>query len=259
MDAMPTQYLYNAHGHALSGRIDRPFEDLIEVQAGTSLPITGGYGSSRADHFRYKEIISFKAAYTQVSGSRKDGSYTTLVSSTIEGLNILDVITADRIVARLSSQHTPAEAEAHIVLSGSQFENLRISGCPVQPEFRSDLFLRLDTFAAVRKELETSAEFRRIALDPYQTGQPQPLPDHSGVVLCSLVTVKDISATCPGVTRLAHGYVIPQFGRVFLGEVICEHRKRTLTMVRAELGSPIGGCVTALSVQGNGTSYPPPP
>jgi len=40
--------------------------------------------------------------YTHVSGAHQtdDGSHNTLVTSTVEGLNLLDVVTADRIVAR---------------------------------------------------------------------------------------------------------------------------------------------------------------
>src|SRR5208282_4813183 len=91
-------YHYNAHGHGLSGRFDRPVEQLIDVQAGSSLPTIGGHGSSRVDNFRFRELVSFRAAYSHVSGSRNDadGTYTTLVTSTVEGLNILDVVTADR-------------------------------------------------------------------------------------------------------------------------------------------------------------------
>src|ERR1700737_2348358 len=106
MEGSKKRYFYNAHGHALSGHIEKPFKHVIEVQAGTTLPTMGGYGSSRVSDFRLKEIASFKAAYTHVSGSQdeKSGSHTTLVASAVEGLNILDLITADRVVARASSE-----------------------------------------------------------------------------------------------------------------------------------------------------------
>src|ERR1700686_2613576 len=98
MDSIHRTYHYNAHGSALSGHIQRPFDEIIEVQSGMSLPSSGGYGAVRVEKFRFKEVVSFDAASTQVSGSKKkeDNSHTTLVSTVVEGLNILGVVTADR-------------------------------------------------------------------------------------------------------------------------------------------------------------------
>jgi len=62
MDQSQRGFLYNGQGHALSGKIDRPIEEIIEVQAGMSLPMSGGYGSVRVENFRLKEIVSFKEA-----------------------------------------------------------------------------------------------------------------------------------------------------------------------------------------------------
>ena len=252
-------YLYNAHGHALSGQIVRPFQETIAVQAGMSLPTTGGYGAAHVEDFRVKEIVSFKSAATQVSGSfnEHDKSHTTLASVTIENLSILDVVTADKVVARLASRHVANEEEPQIVLIGSHFVNLRIAGCPTTVEFDNERFLRLDTFEALRKELESNAEFRKMALDPYRTGKAQESPKPHGVVLCSLV--KEIKTTCPGVEQRGHVLIVPQFGKIFVGEVIAQHSRRTLTMLRLELGSPTSGAITAGQVQGNGQPYPPTP
>jgi hypothetical protein len=259
MDSPHRTYHYNAHGSALSGHIQRPFDEIIEVQAGMSLPTSGGYGATRVNGFRFKEVISFQSASTQVSGSKKkeDNSHTTLVSTTVEGLNILDVVTADRVIARLASHHPPGQDEASITLLGSHFENLRIAGCPVTVELDHDLFLRMDTLAAIRKEFESNTDFRRMAEDPIHTGQPQKAPDPCGVLYCSLV--KDIKTTCPGVKRRGHLLEVPQFGKIFLAEVVAEHGTRSLTMLRLELGSPTGGPITVCDIQGNGQPIPPGP
>src|SRR5260370_31946952 len=93
----------------------------------------------------------------------------TQVASTVEGLNILDVVTADRVVARLTSSHDLTDGEAHIHLVGSKFENLRIAGCEVDVKLRHDLLQPLDgsppleTFEAVKKEFAKGDEFRGIA------------------------------------------------------------------------------------------------
>src|SRR5262249_52088689 len=100
----------------------------------------------------------------------------------------------------------------------------------------------------------SAAEFRKMAEDPYQTGEKQKLPDAHGVLLCSLV--KSMKTTCPGVKRHGHVFVVPQFGKVFLGEVLAKPGMRTLTMVRLELGSPICGKTVACNIVINGQTWP---
>jgi hypothetical protein len=251
------RFHYNANAHALSAQFDRPFKQLIEVQAPAALPTIGGYGSSRVNDFRFNELVSFKSAYSYVSGSeqREEGKvyHTTLVTTTVEGLNIMDVVTADRVVARLAASYEFGHDESKIIPLGSKFENLQIAGCPVKAEFDHELFLKTETFADLRKEFESNEEFRRIAEDQFRSGTKQQ-PKPCGVLLCSLV--KRIETTCPGVKIQGHGLVVPKFGTVFLGELLAEHGKRTLTMIRLELGSPVSGSGVVAQVAGNGHHWP---
>jgi hypothetical protein len=248
-------YIYNGHGHALSGHITRPFDHQIEVQAGMSLPTTGGIGHSRVENFRFQEYVSFTAGYTYVAGSKSgQDTYTTLVTAAVEHLNILDVVTADRVVARLASHHRLDEEEPHITLLGSKIENLKIVGCPVHLEFEDELFHRLDTFDAMKKEFDGNAGFRKMAADPFVTTPPRVPVDPRGVFLCSLV--KDMKINCPGVKCVGHAFEVPEFGRVYIGEVLAQYRKRTATMLRVELGCPVGGGVIAAQTIGNGHPLP---
>src|SRR5260370_18212473 len=122
---------YHACAHAFSGRFARPFDHLIDVQAASSLPVIGGHGNSRVENFQFREFVSFRKGYTHVSGAHQadDDSNNTLVTSTVEGLNILDVVTADRIVARLYSKHAANEKEGRITMVGSKFQILPIGSC----------------------------------------------------------------------------------------------------------------------------------
>jgi hypothetical protein len=252
-------YIFNGHGHALSGRITHPFDHQIEVQAGMSLPTTGGIGHARVENFRFREYVSFSTAYTYVAGSKRGrDTYTTLVTSVVENLNILDVVTADRVVARLASHHSLDEKlnqeEPEITLLGSKIDNLKISGCPVQLVFEDDLFLRCNTFETLKKEFDGSAGFRKMAADPFVTTPPRVPVDPRGVFLCSLV--KQMEINCPGVKVVGHAFEVPEFGRVYIGEVLAQYRKRTVTMLRFDLGCPlVGGFVAAQSI-GNGHPLP---
>lgn len=252
---------YHASAHALSGHLTRPENHLIQVQAGTSLPSMGGHHTSRVEKYRLGETLWFDSGYSHVSGSEKTENgktiYTTLVTTAVEKLNILDMVTADRIVTRLASSYTPGDDEAHIITIGSRFENLRIAGYKIEVELLHDLDLQLDTFAAVRKEYEKNTNFRKMTADPFTPGKlPKKIEAH-GAVRCSLV--KELEPkTCPGITREGengHRLVVREFGKIHLAEIQYQHSQKTLTMIRIELGSPNAGDVTV--TQGSSNGRPP--
>src|SRR5271155_1256720 len=280
---MPTDpikkiYLYNAHGYGFGGRIDRPFQHVLDVHAGPPLPTEGGYEVSRKDNFRLNETISYTAAHTVLSGSRneKDGSYTTLASSTIEGLNILDMVTADRIVARVASKQLITDDEPTITPIGSHFENLRIAGCPIHAELDADLFNRFGTFTAFKEAYEGNQAEREAMQRVFLWGKPKfdvpdflrerynwfagdKFPASKGIVLCSLV--KGITSCCGhelcGELKVyGNVIVVPQFGKVYLGEVMLKQYEREVTMLRVDLGSPAAGATVGPAAGGGGATFP---
>jgi hypothetical protein len=247
---------YRACAHAYSGHFTRPFHATIDVQAPSSLPIIGGHGSSRVENFQFREFVSFKKGITHVTGALQpdDGSNNTLVTATLEGFNVMDVVTADRIVARLYTKHPPDDEEGSFTMVGTKFENLRIAGCPVHIELHTDLFESLPTFKAATNEYKKKGLFRKIAEDPFKTGETLEEPGPNGVFLCSLV--KEMDTDCPGVKRKGHCFIVPGFGKVFLGEVVIRYGERIITMVRLKIGSSVDGGGIAVQGGGNGHHFP---
>lgn len=269
---------YHANAHAFSGHFTRPFEHQIDVLAASVLPITGGHGQSRAENFQFREFLSFRKGVTHVSGANQkerltgaDGkerdveSHNTLVTATVEGLNLLDVVTAKRVVARFYSKHVEDDAEGTFNMVGSRFEGLRIADCDVDVELDLGLFKKIPTYRLALEEFEKNADFRKIASNPFGDREnPLQKPGPNGALLCSCVKeikgIKEIEENCPGVTRVGHhGFHVEGFGTVFLGEVVITHGRRTLTMIRYEIGSAVKGSGTVVALDSNGTPYPPPP
>ena len=275
---------YHASAHALSGELTRPVQRVIEVQAGISLPSTGGVGSSHVENFRVDEVVSVKRAYSHVAGSVKEENnkkiHTTHATATVEGLNILDVVTADRVVARLSSSfeepppEKPGPFEGKVLQVGSKFVNLSIAGYEVDVELDHELLsLELGTFAAVRDSFKArGSTLRQIADETLKArGVNRALRDllaPEGVLLCSIVKEVHFKEPgfCephedknkkkfipPGVQPIGrHAYHVVDFGDVFLAEVLCQHGRKTLTMLRIELGSPNGGGFIAAEASSDG-------
>jgi hypothetical protein len=227
-------FLYHAHGSALGGFITRPFCEAIEPVASLSLPVSGGYGSVQVSDYHYRKLITVKHAQTQVSGSQaKDGSYNTLITTTIEGLNVADMIHADRIVARITTHHDGGDGETSVVTAGSEFFKLRIAGEDVKFDLDHSLTQHA-TFAEYKKNVKGFQESK-------------------GMIRCSLIK------------NLGHSFAdkegraviqIPHFGTIYLGEVYMREGRRQLTMLRLELGSPVGGSVALGGGDGNGNTYP---
>src|SRR6266568_2393377 len=260
------RFFYHGSAFALGGQITRPFSDVLEVQAATTLPSVGGYGSVRAEKFRYRELISFESAYSQVTGSTRDGVHEAVIQVAVEGLNIMDIVTADRVVARLTSSHGSVAQSgdaASLLPVGSYFVNLRIAGVPVEPRHQNILLRR-------GKLSELEHEYRTVD-SPFvdRDGQPFRFPERRGAAEtalaeggrlrrvddCHLVTsifqgleVED----APFEIRPGCGLRIDGFGEIILGQYVITRESRRLSMIVVHLGCPYGGTVTAGEGGGNG-------
>ena len=137
-------YLYRGEAFAFGGYLTNPVYENLETQAPSVLSPTGGYSSARAEDFRYREFFSFSRATTQVIGTynEREVEFNTLMSATIENLNILNMVTADLVSCRLSITYKgdPSQPEKPSVNpAGSFFMNLRVGGKPFDPDVPSAL------------------------------------------------------------------------------------------------------------------------
>jgi len=242
-------YHFHAEGHALSGEFRHPSWIPIEAQAATSLPTIGGHGRAHVENFHLQDFVSFKRADTHVSGKRRRSdsgdTYVTSASTTIEDLDILGVVTASRIVCRLSSVHSPKSPEGRIIAEDSRFEGLRISGQDVKVTLRHNLLVDCETFEdLVTKGIANDVKSGRIAA----------IDQKRQVAICSLV--EKIETKLKGVDVKQHLIEVKNFGKIFLAEIFADPGTKTLTMLRLELGSPHVAELIAGETRINGFPYP---
>ena len=64
--------------------------------------------------------------------------FSTITTAVVEDLNVLDVVTADRVVAQISTEHPLVGYVPHITFLGTRFENLRIAGHKVELDLDPD-------------------------------------------------------------------------------------------------------------------------
>jgi hypothetical protein len=170
-------FLYHAYALALGGWVKTAGHlTPIESIAPSVLSITGGFGSTSADHvnsgvrgrFPFGETgpsdfsVYVGHAYTEVSGTESDedypyGEYRTSVRSVLDNVRINDVLVIEHAEAILRSTHrkpgtdTPAP-EAEILVGESNISGLSVAGVPVTltPHERID---RMPTFDVLQGQV----------------------------------------------------------------------------------------------------------
>jgi hypothetical protein len=274
------KHYYNARATVLSGHLYLPLVQEIKPQALVELPVEGGYYSQRAENYRLEGVISFRSAYTQVAGNRdtKPGhGWTTLTTTAIEGLNVLDVVTADRVVGQTITEHPLEGYVPSVNFLGTRFENLRIAGHPVKLDL--DLNILGSKPANDGSYAQDSGVVSRVSKQYARILETEDLPEalrerynrlHSSLgrpeaVECSLVN--QAAGDYPGRTY-GHVVDVPDFGKVLLGglKVIHENfkegtgtaRKTTinLIMIDLQLGCAVGGSTPVGSGSTNGDTQP---
>jgi hypothetical protein len=299
MAATKRVHYYHADACGFGGFLERPFEQNIVPQASLSLSPSGGYGSSRSEKFRLEGLFSYESAFTQVSGrlsQKENGGWLTLSTATVEGLNILDVITADRVSAQVSTEHPLEGNYPKVSFLGTTFENLKIGGyhvdvelgldiCdqgngrgyPEQPCVNNKLFL-----TKVVGQYCRMREGKSVNSLPKWIAERYPLQD---VENCEDVdnaegekrlryeknvenmvnadsdyvlasVVKQAGGEFPG-QQFGNVFEVPDIGQVFLGELLVDDHTFRLTMLRVELGCRAEGSLSGPICLSNGVTKPP--
>jgi hypothetical protein len=262
---MRERFGYKGVAVGVSGRFTVPFSDIIEVQATSALTEIGGYGSARSVDFSYRDILRFNLAHSLVVGSEccEDGAkphFSTLVKSTVEGLNFLDMVTADRIVANVVSTYTEeVSGEPTIRLIGSRFENLRVAGIPVKVIQATDVLDKYGTYTSlhdaypsvdrVRGLFGEAALRARLPEAPPRVSrwfshlaEPGPeMPVANDIARGSMVL--RLEPESAGLDCWGHVINVEGFGTIRLAEVTISRLSRAVTMLQIDTCCPVKGRV----------------
>ncbi len=278
-DRPEPDHTFNASAHVLRADLQHPIARKVEPEALVELDANGKYEFEQVGARRVDGIIAYQSGYTQVGGhkSPKEGhGFVTLTTSVVEGLNILDVLTADRVVGQISTEHPvwdyrqPRHVPT-VTFLGTRFENLRIDGHKVELETQFDILGAEPKDDTPYHEEEgvlkrVSAHYDRLpdwAKDE-KYGWNQAPGQPYGNMKCSLVQQIDKKRGIP----VGHVIHLPHFGKIFLAELTVTREKAKpssngnpnpekyhfhLEMIRVELGCLAQGSGTAVSLSSNGT------
>jgi hypothetical protein len=249
---------FHADAHVLSGHLQRPVEQKIEQHAPVSLKgRRSGHLTRETEDVSIEGLVTYQKGHSRVSGSTslKPGhGWVTLSTSIMEGLNVFEIVTCDRMVSQVSTEHPKIDGHfPHVTFLGTQFHNLQVSGIPLKltlnygicgkkPEgdksYLDDLnFLktvkvqneRIFNADGLPKDLKASYDERLKGINKLienngsrSSGKSDNLPS----VVCSLVSEidKSIEKAIEGVKVFGHVLYIPDFGTLSLGEITVGER-----------------------------------
>jgi hypothetical protein len=271
---------YHAEASILEGHLKLPLVQEIKTQAYAKLHEKGGYFAQHEQDYKLEGVISFQKAHTQVAGSpaRKEGhGWITLATSVVEGLNVLEVVTADRVVAQVALTYPTVGYVPHITFLGTRYDNLKIAGHPVECELDLDIFGPKPDGDKGYLEKESSALLNKVErLHGNVQKHPSLIKELIGrytgfsrtaenpeAAECSLV--HQAGGKFPG-NCFGHVIHVPDFGSVVLGRLRIEHSdyengvpKKTLVllkMLELHMGCVAEGMTAVGTAKTNGMSQP---
>lgn len=240
-------FAYHAQAVGMAASLTRPAPEIIPSLATASLSSTGGESYSIIRDYNWKGgLITFDEASAYTTGNESPAdptannrrTFNTLSTVTIKNLNIANMVHADLVVARVTSKHISHDPEAKITFAGSTILNLVIGGR------KHDVVLDHEPFSSNPTYAGFADRFSRCR------GKAAEFDDQEKKVLsCSLATrVGD-----------QEGFKIhvPEFGTIYVAQVIMKPSYRRISMLRFELGSPIAGSLEVGGGETNGVEYWP--
>lgn len=275
------RFIFRGNAAAIGGRIVRPADLLIDSHVASSLTVAGGRSSAKVGATRFGELISFGSAATSAEGVFDDlkqhveftnhrlaedsMTTTTRVSAEVTALAVGNKpkLTVKRILASLTSRSPTGSGEPPIAVgSDTVIEGASIGGHELIVDLSVPLFQQHDTRSKLLAAADDPRFVRESGDSLFMTasfsGTPAPraarLLQGSGTTYATIVkAIRWAGDPLPGAKIDHHSIVVPDFGRIFFGELLITDLSRRLTMVRLELGSPDGGAVACSEVESNGT------
>jgi hypothetical protein len=255
MDAPPERvHHFRGEAHVFEAQLQHPLTGDIKPQNHVKLQPEGGYILEHTKDYRADNVVTFKSALTHVAGhkSPKDGhGWITLATSVIEHLNVLEVVTADRVVAQTSTEHPLVGHVPTVTFLGTRFENLKIAGIPVNVKLKFPLTTIVPSDpdatyignASFLKDIGCSQSFPGVQarFKAYLDNQNNPRPeDRANGTLAYDVSLEDKKSQ--GDVKIQGNVItVPEFGKIFLAELSVECDTFYLTMIRLDLGCLAAG------------------
>lgn len=282
----PRRFVFRGNASGVAAHIRRPVNILLPVQAASSLPVTGGLSESTAGPLVWggrrpsgrqgfgadaDTYIKFDSATTRAFGDFVDPEQAiamtlgklrfdevpsqTTVSAEVKGLVVIGRVAVGTAAMELAAESGDG-IEPPIHCTSATLDGVSVDGYPVNINLAPEFYCENDTMSKLAAAADTGkySQFFIEANRAARYGFCSP----GGTVLCTLVSsIEWADKPHPEATIDGNTIIIPNYGRVYFGELLVTLNSRRLTMVRFQLGSDDGGDASGASGDTNGSNWPP--
>jgi hypothetical protein len=279
------RFVFRGNASALAGQIYRPKTIIVDLNGGaSSLGVSGGRSQSRIGGSSFGDIIKFGSAFTLAEGIFDDekqaaavtdhkgrqsqlSSTTTVTAETREiSVGIKPVVTIKRVRGTLVSRSAVAGSGEPSIVPGrdTAIQGVIVAGNALSVNLNVGFFQKYDTRSKVMAAADDPKSFRtyanHLAIGATIEGVAPERPaliSRDGVIYTTIVKELKWEGKPPSNARIdGHSVIVKDFGTVYFGELLINKDERRLTMVRFELGSPIGGYCDFVDIGSNGGGFP---
>jgi hypothetical protein len=279
------RFVFRGNASAIAGQLYRPKTIIVDVNGGaSSLGVSGGRSQSKINGASFGDIITFGSAFTLAEGLFDDEKHaaavtdhkgtqsqlsttTTVTAETREiSVGIKPVVTIKRVRGTLVSRSSVAGSGEPSIAPArdTTIQGVMIAGNPLTVNLNIGLFQKYDTQSKVLAAADDPKVFRgysnQLAIGSTIEGVAPERPtlvSRDGVVYTTIVKELKWEGKPPKNARIDdHSVVVDDFGTVYFGELLISKVERRMTMVRFELGSPVGGYCDFVDVGSNGSGFP---
>jgi hypothetical protein len=275
------RFVFRGNAAAIGGRIVRPSDIVLESGTASSLTVAGGRSQSRTSGQQFGEFIKHGPASTFAEGLFDDLKQEieltlghvpedSLTTSTRVRAEVSDLhvgvkprLTISRLRASLSSKSPAGSGEPSIAVdSDTAIEGAAIGDCPLMVNVNALPFQKHDTRSKLLAAADDPAFVKEFGdclfMKSGVAGAPAPpagrLVQGGGITYATVIgSLKWAGDPYPGATIDHNVITVPDYGRIFFGELLITDVSRRLTLLRFELGSPDGGFVACAEVESNGS------
>lgn len=266
------RFLFRGEAVGVAAHIRRPRDLVIPTQASVSLPIIGGRGISAVNGGYFGTVLSFGSAVVNSSADYESSaeaikftfgnhhknklSTRTRVSTEVLDLRIDSsdggsnghTLTVARLAASMESRHLRERGGEPIFTTRFEIEGLAIDGQPFDVEFAHNLL----KIATNKRLLGARATFKDLFEPAARQGA-----DCAALTACS--SFRPIGKAAAKLAKVIspNRIYVEDFGTIYLAEMIVSSVDRRLSLMRIEMGSPVGGDMLIGGVGLDGHDWPP--
>jgi hypothetical protein len=276
------RFLFRGNAAVVGGRIVRPTDLLIETGGACSLTVAGGRSRGALKRTRFGEFASLGSAETLAEAFFDDRQKTrelthgrvredSLTTTTTVRCDVRDIavgrkpaLRVDQLRGALRARSPRVSGEASIKTGELKIAGVNLAGHVLVVDIDDELFEKYDTRAKLLTAMDKPAFARAkgVSLLLSSAGDDGTgerfVMQADGTIYATVVReIRWKGRPYPGATIDHHVVTVPNFGRIFFGEIFVSSSARRLTMMRLQLGSPVGGFLAFSEAESNGSWYPP--